>query len=233
MFESSEDLFYNGLLSSNDRFSWIVDDYVELENSFQGISTSFGYEFRLLRESEGSSNVFGYVKYVVRNGPADLAGIKRGDLFNKVDGIQLTIDNYSALLFNSSSYELTIATIEEDAVLATSNNISLVAVELTEDPIFLHKVINLSGVNIGYLVYNQFINNNEAHRALNQVFLDFKNEGITELVIDLRYNPGGSVTTTRLLASMIYGRASADDRLGSIVYNNKLSEYFDSPPFLS
>ena len=109
---SSEELYYQDLLSPTDRFSWIVDDYIALENSFQGISeASFGYDFGLLRESAGSNNVFGYVRYVVEGGPADLAGLKRGDLFNEVDGVQLTEDNFNDALFGKNSYTLTIAQI--------------------------------------------------------------------------------------------------------------------------
>ena len=107
---SSEELYYQDLLSPTDRFSWIVDDYIALENSFQGISeASFGYDFGLLRESAGSNNVFGYVRYVVADGPADLAGLKRGDLFNEVNGVQLTEDNFNDALFGQSSYTLRLA----------------------------------------------------------------------------------------------------------------------------
>ena len=227
---SSEELYYQDLLSPTDRFSWIVDDYIALENSFQGISeASFGYDFGLLRESAGSNNVFGYVRYVVADGPADLAGLKRGDLFNEVNGVQLTEDNFNDALFGQSSYTLRLAQIEEDAVQSTDQTVSLTAVVLTENPVFLSKVINAGGVNVGYLVYNQFVNNNTTHRELNSVFDTFKSAGISDLVLDLRYNPGGSVTTTRILGSLISGNTTDSDNLGEIVYNEKLSPFFNSP----
>lgn len=226
---SSEELFREDLLSPTDRFSWIVDDYIALENSFQGISTSFGYDFGLLRESAGSTNIFGYVRYVVQGGPADLAGLKRGVLFNQVNGVQLTEANFEEVLFESSSYIITLAEIQEDAIVSTEETVSLTAIELIENPIFLNEVITDGGVKVGYLVYNQFVNNNETHRELNRVFGEFKAEGINDLILDLRYNPGGSVTTTRILGSMIFGAASASDDLGTIVYNQKLSPFFNSP----
>ncbi|MEM6644290.1 MAG: S41 family peptidase, partial [Bacteroidota bacterium] len=226
---SSENLFNNELLAPNDRFSAIFDDYIALENSFQGISTSFGYDFGLLRESPGSTEVFGYVRYVVAEGPADRGGLKRGDLFTKVNDIQLTESNFAELLFNSSAYNLTLAKLDGENIVSTDVKIDLIAEEVNENPIFLSKIIDLGGTKVGYLVYNQFVNNNERHRQLNEAFLNFRTQGISHLVLDLRYNPGGSVTTTRILSSLIYGAGSASENLGTIVYNQKLSETFNTP----
>lgn len=225
-YSSTEELF-KGLKFSEDRFSRIYSNYVELENALQGVSKSFGYEFRLLRETEGGSELFGYIKFVVPGGPADLKGLSRGTIFNKVDGQQLTVDNYEALLYDASSYQLSLARIEGGLIVDTNEIIELVAVQLDENAIFLSDVLDVSGRKLGYLVYNQFINNNQAHRELNEVFGRFNNEGINELVIDLRYNPGGSVTTTRLLASMIYAGATSNTNFGIIQYNTKLAEYFN------
>ena len=39
--------FFNSLLYSEDRFSWIQSNFSELINSLQGVSTEAGYEFVL------------------------------------------------------------------------------------------------------------------------------------------------------------------------------------------
>ncbi|MEM6735826.1 MAG: S41 family peptidase [Bacteroidota bacterium] len=228
-FGSSEEMFFESLLSTADRFSWIVDDYIALENSLQGITTSFGYNFRLLRESEGSDDLFGYIEYVVAGGPADNAGLTRGDVFNKVNGNQLTSDNYNSLLFGTNSYELSLARLQNNTIVSGNQKVNLTAVQLIEDPIFLEEIFDIDGQKVAYFVYNQFVNSNEAHRKLNDVFGRFKNEGISDLILDLRYNPGGSLTTTRLLASLIFGKANSNSVFGNIIYNNKLSPYFNSP----
>ena len=158
-----------------------------------------------------------------------MAGLKRGDLFNEVDGVQLTEDNFNDALFGKNTYTLTLAQIQDDAIQPTEQTVSLTAVELTENPIFLNKVIDAGGRKVGYLVYNQFVNNNLTHRELNSVFESFQSAGINDLVLDLRYNPGGSVTTTRILGSLINGSATESDNLGAIVYNEKLSPFFNSP----
>lgn len=225
-YPSSEELF-DDLLSNEDRFSKIVDDYIALEQSFQGISKSFGYDFRLLKVSEGSNDLFGFVKYVVPGGPADLAGLTRGVLFNKVNGVDITVDNYREALFESNSYDLTLAELKNEQVVSTSESLSLVSIELAENPIHLSKVIDAGGVKVGYLVYNQFVNNNQSHRELNNVFGDFENQGISELVVDLRYNPGGSIASTLILSSMIYDDAVSSTNFGSLLYNSKLLNYFN------
>ncbi|MEZ5011718.1 MAG: PDZ domain-containing protein [Bacteroidales bacterium] len=86
-----ESLFYDLLYQYGtiDRFSWIVDDYVALENSFAGISKTMGYDFRLVR-LQTLKNIFGCLNYVIPGSPADIAGIMRGDLFIGVDGESLT-----------------------------------------------------------------------------------------------------------------------------------------------
>ena len=66
-YSSPEDVFENLRYEPGtiDRFSWIVNDYVALENSFQGINLSNGMEFGLVKYKNESDNVFGYVRYVV------------------------------------------------------------------------------------------------------------------------------------------------------------------------
>ena len=72
-FETPEDLFYDGLVSSQDRFSFLVDDYVSLENSFKGVSTTNGMSLGLVLYS--GDKVLAYVRYVLPNTSAEAAGI--------------------------------------------------------------------------------------------------------------------------------------------------------------
>ena len=71
-------------------------------------------------------------------------------------------------------------------------------------------------------MYNQFVS--EKSHQLNQVFRNFKNEGISELVIDLRYNGGGSIKNCVELASMITGQFS-NEIFAEEQWNSKLLPY--------
>ncbi|MEM9340544.1 MAG: S41 family peptidase, partial [Bacteroidota bacterium] len=231
-FPTPEGLF-NTLLFQEDRFSWIVDDYIALDNAFQGVSKSFGYEFKLLRVSSASNELFGYVEYVIPDSPAGVAGLKRGDIFTEVNGQVLTLENYVSLIIESDNYTLTLANFRSSELLTSNTEVPLTAVELVENPILLSKTLEVGNVRVGYFVYNQFINNNVAHIELNNVFQSFIQDEVSELVLDLRYNPGGSLFTCRLLASMIYGEANENTVLGSLIFNDKVSDLNTDFSFLS
>ena len=80
--------FYNTLLFTEDRFSFLSENYVDLVNGFQGVSKSNGLEFGLSLFGEGRE-VFGYVEYVINDSNASTTDIQRGDIFVTVDGTQL------------------------------------------------------------------------------------------------------------------------------------------------
>ncbi len=86
-----------------DRFSWIVDDYVALENSFQGINLNTGMEFGLVRYGNSAINIYGYVRYVLPNSSAAGSGITRGMYFNTANGTQLTDTYHGGLLFSDAT----------------------------------------------------------------------------------------------------------------------------------
>src|SRR5690625_6656940 len=83
--------------------------------------------------------------------------------------------------------------------------------------------------------YNEF--NYLYHQDLNDVFSQFKNLGIDEMILDLRYNPGGSVLTAALLASMLYS-TDTEKRFIKYQFNEKhqeestAMEFFNQVPIL-
>ena len=199
-FATPEALF-DGLLSSQDRFSFLVDDYVSLENSFQGKSTTNGMQLGLVLYS--SDKVLAYVQYVLPNTSAEAAGIKRGDMFINVDGVQMTLANYQGLLAKST-YEIEVAYLDGNTITNTGEKVSLGKTEYNTNPVYLVKVLDVEGVKVGYLMYNSFTSNYDDE--LNDAFLELKNAGVSELVLDLRYNGGGSVETAVDISSMITGQ---------------------------
>jgi C-terminal processing protease CtpA/Prc len=221
-FNSPRDVF-NSLLyqpGTVDRFSWIVDDYVALENSFQGINVSNGMEFGLVRFATNTSNVFGYVRYVIPGSDAELQGITRGMLFTEVDGTQITDSNFNGLLFgDNTSYTISLANYNDGDPVVNGNSITLNKTQLQENPIHLTTTITEGSNKIGYLMYNQFTSS--FNNQLNAAFATFQGEAITDLIIDLRYNGGGSAATARYLASMITGQF-AGQVFSKSVYNDKL-----------
>ncbi|WP_194768074.1 S41 family peptidase [Tamlana sp. I1] len=196
-----------------DRFSWIVDNYFELDAFFSGISMSNGMEFQIYRFPASPETVFGVVTYVLPNTSAETNGVKRGDIFYGVDGTSLTTSNVSQLL-STNNYTINLGTYNDnntadtndDSITPTTESIALTKVQYTENPIYINNVLNVNSKKIGYLMYNGFTGTDAFNNELNNVFGSFKSAGINELVLDLRYNSGGSVNTAILLSSMITGQ---------------------------
>lgn len=201
-FESPEALF-NDLLAPQDRFSIIVDNYIALENSLDGINFTTGMQFGLVNISD-SNSVFGFVRYVVPNSPAEDAGIERGMIFNSVNGETLTPNTNFNSLFGGDAYTIGLAEFNGAELTPLSTEISLFKTQLTENPIYSVEVIEEDNTKVGYLMYNGFRSNFDSQ--LNTVFANFKSENIDELVLDLRYNSGGNIETAKDLASMITGQ---------------------------
>ena len=228
--ETDPFIFFDNLTYSEDRFSWAVDDYKTLVNSFAGISKSNGLEFGLVNSA--SRGLFGIVRYVVPNSDASTKDIIRGEVFNGVNGTTLTVDNYIELLFGSAdTYTLNMANITATTITRNGKDVILTKQEgLNENPIFITKTIETGGKKIGYLMYNQFTN--EYDSELNAAFGQLKAAGVTDLVVDFRYNPGGSVNSARLLSSMIYGTNTSDLFLRQI-WNSKLNSQLASEDYFA
>lgn len=217
--------YFNALLyKAIDRWSFITDDYQGLIDYFSGIRKSVGYSIRLYMISENSKDVVGFIEYVNPNTPADNAGLKRGDMFFEINDTKLTTDNYQDLL-GLDSFTLTLGELNDDLTITPlSPQISLTAEKLTIDPILLDTVIEHAGAKVGYLVYTSFVADYD--EELKDVFSMFKNEGVDNLVLDLRYNSGGAVNTAVLMASMIAPSADTGKVLLNNSFNENLTNYF-------
>ena len=157
--DNPADFFENQLQFSEDRFSRFNEDYRILTQSLSGINKSNGLKFGLVNPT-GTNDIFGYVRYAIRGSDASTKNIDRGDLFRGVNGQLLTRHNYIDLLFgdNSDSYTLNMASFENDEVTLNGEDVLLTKQEgLQEDPIFLDKTFEIQGKVIGYLVYQQFL----------------------------------------------------------------------------
>ncbi len=209
---SNPDEFFSKLKHPEDRFSYIYDNYRELENTLDGIISTTGVEFGLLYACQNCNQLIGYIKYILEGSNAIEKDIKRGDLFTGVGGTILTTSNYQALLYgNQPSITLNMASIENGRIARNFKEVDLVKEEdFKINPIQVAKVLNWSSGDatfnkkIGYLMYNQFVA--DRGNDLNQVFKEYKTQEIDDLILDLRYNGGGSIQNCVELSSMITGQ---------------------------
>src|SRR5690606_399525 len=139
--------------------------------------------------------------------PASNANIKRGDIFNAIDGTLLNTTNFSSVVSRLENETIKLSFVSaNNGTLTFIEDKTIIAGVISENPIYLTKIFNaISGKKVGYLVYNGF--RTSYNDELNAAFATFKNENIDELILDLRLNGGGSVESSAYLSSMIYGNA--------------------------
>lgn len=204
------DDFFQSLLTDDDRFSWIQENYQDLLNSLQGISKEGGFEYVLYKEDD-NNNVLAQILYIKPSSPAENAGLTRGDAITHVNGQQLNTSNYQSVLsaLANSNYSITYKPLLIDnEAFDEPKTVSLTTVVYTENPNYLSKIIEIDGKKVGYYVYNFFASGTDDQTGvydveMENIFAGFKAKGITDLILDLRFNSGGSEVSANSLASLI------------------------------
>jgi len=203
-FDGNPDALFKSLLSEEDRFSWIVDDYVALENQLNRVYKTSGMSL-ILAELGETGGVFAVVRYVLAGSDADDKEIKRGDIFYSVNNELMTTDNYADLLdAENENFSIQLAEINEDVLTPTGVSVNLVKSVFQENTVHKYDVIEIDNQKVGYLMYNGFTADSESN--LTNALSEFSAEGIDHFVIDLRYNRGGRISVAIKLASMITGQ---------------------------
>ena len=185
---------------SADRWTSLTDDAKGLTDSFAGEGTSYGYSLGVYLFSNTSNQCFAVVQFVYPGTPAEKAGMKRGDLILQMNGTDITTSNYYDL-FYSSSVTLGMAALNGNVISLNNKTISLTAVSMYQEPVNTYKVINKGSSKIGYLFYTDYTL--KSHEKLLEVLQSFKASGVTDVILDLRYNLGGYSLTSQILSSML------------------------------
>lgn len=222
---------YNGDDTDEPKYSYISD--ITQQNP-----VAYTPEKKAAVDLEGNGNDFGlslaitgvktayilYVKAVYEGSPADAAGFKRGDKIAKING-QSFGSNYDAeigtldhLIFNSPSI-----TCSGTTNTNTTYNRPLNKVSYKSSPIYKDSVYSSGTKKIGYLAYARFSKETNSLPEFERVFTKFIQQGVTDLIIDLRYNGGGYVTTAENLINRI-APSSLNGKVMFIENYNKLMQ---------
>lgn len=198
--------FFKSLLSSQDRFSFMVN--TEDSSSYpRSIRNMYGFDYTVVKLA--SNQVITVVKLVLQNSPAFNAGLERGMIITKINGKVITAANAESMassIKDQTVVDLTVGKWQSGTV-TDEKNITVYYGFSFEQPI-LSKVFEKNGKKVGYLYIYDFPDG--MTQILNQRFAELKAAGVQELILDLRYNYGGSVSSAAALCSLIPSGLSSD-----------------------
>lgn len=222
-YETDPKAYFKKILVADDRYSGITDDLQSLLNSTQGIEKTFGYSLAYQWVDEAQTKVRAIVEYVYPQSPASLAGIERGDLIVSLNGQNITTANMEELI-GSPSINIGIRKYR-DGNYTAPETVALTMAVVEQNPVHTHKIINTGAQKVGYLFYSSYIG--KFNGSLDSVFAGFKSAGVSELILDLRYNLGGYEEAIVNLCSHIAPAAVCQNKELIIrkEYNADLTEY--------
>ena len=224
-----EAFFYELIYDEEDKWSYITDDWKSLELELSGTPVSMGYS-PAFGSFSGSSRVFIVVEYVYPGSPAHNAGLKRGDIILTINGVTMDTSNYYDL-YSQSGYTAGLGVYADNTITPSGKTITMTAASFQADPLVYDSVFTIADKKIGYMVYTEFISgeNDQYLVTLDRVFDRFRSNGISDIIIDLRYNPGGEIAPSGYLASALapYSVVSSSSIFVTFLYNKVLQSYFE------
>jgi carboxyl-terminal processing protease len=204
-----------------DRFSYLTTQAEE--DALFGDSQFVGFGFRQQTDLDAGTVT---VLDVFEGGPAFQGGLDRGSRLQAIDGVPIAAvlaseGGLSAALGPAEiGYQIEVIFLNQAGELLTS---TLTKDTVTIPPVTGTRIFQLNGKQTGYLVLRNFVD--PGVPALNNAFSQFRAAGVTQVIIDLRYNGGGLVRTLQHLANLLGSRIanSSGAVFSALVYNDKNS----------
>lgn len=209
--------FLKSLLASDDKNFSVVDSLSPV------ISPTYGFEYTLNKLISSDTIYYALITNVLPQSPASEAGLQRGEWITAIDNFYITKKNEKELLGGTDALDIEVGnylawkeSVDEDnekdtVAIVQRRNASLPAARLvTEETIPVHTII---ANKVGYMLYNSF--DEAADEQLRELSQYYKEEGIADFVLDLRFNSGGSMESAQLLGTIL---APADKLNSPFVY---------------
>lgn len=217
--------FFGKLLSEKDGrnkvpFSYIEDRSTTTQTrSISQTNYSYGFDFLAAGPDKNTINA-GVVTYVLENSPASEAGLLRGDIINYINNKKVDNTNILSLIGGPEVILLV------NRNFTTQLNITLPSARsINDNPVY--KVSKLNNNQVGYLMYNHFTpGSSDGKKDYDDALRQASNElkGVKDLILDLRYNNGGAVSSAEVLLSILCPAQVLDQDVGYLQYSEKVGK---------
>jgi len=189
-----------------DKYSFLDDGAVS--SSLGGVSGDFGFSVFYNDDDANSSTPTEdlRIKYVSPGSPAATAGLKRGYQITTLNGrtgsalstsLSANVSFVSTAVFGSGS-TVSMTVKKPDG---SNQSVTIARATYANNPILATKTFTVGSKKVGYIAYNSFTTN--SRDALRAAIGKFQTDGASELIVDLRYNGGGSVATSDVFTNLI------------------------------
>lgn len=221
--------------ASNDSYSF-VDSVMETP------LPTYGFDYSLVRSQDIDTAYNALVTYVIPGSPAEKAGLQRGNWIMKVDTSYISKKYETALLQGTQARDLVmgvwkevIPEVEEGEeepepvykVVPNDITLKMGAAQIVEDnPFHKSEILDLSTGKVGYLMYNSFTagtkdDPEKYNNELRKWSAELAQENIHKVILDLRYNAGGTLDCVQLLSTILAPSYYLDQNMTFLEYNDK------------
>lgn len=199
----------NGMVSSvGDEYTSYSDKDVT-DNFNEAVNGKYMGIGALIMKSENDLVIY----KVFEDSPSYKAGLKDGDIILKLDDKDtkdMSVNDIASIVKNDDNKEVKLL------IKRGEENLDITIVkDMVELPVVSGKVINHNDKKIGYISLSIF--SSVASEQFNKQLVKLEKEGISGLVIDVRGNSGGYLTTVTDIASYFLKK-------GDIIYKLEVND---------
>jgi len=215
---------------------------IAADNAFFSSGQNAGFGFRLSSDL-GAQKL--WIAEAFEGAPALAAGMDRGTEVLAIGETQATLQLVTQLIASGGTDAINNAIGPSTPGLTrwfrirngtTTTEVAVTKTNYTLTPVssrYGALVLNDGGTSVGYLNLRTFIDT--ADPALRTAFANFRSQGITKVIVDLRYNGGGLVSIGELLSNLLGGNRFSSDIIDKMVFrpeksSNNSTEFFNPQP---
>lgn len=217
--------FLLSAVSPRDQKNGIVFSHIEktaISSGKKSLSSmpTFGFEAAVLRDQ--NNNYYLRILYVYDNSPAAEAGLARGNWIIAADNRPLGADAYTTYVGQpQEACSFTLARYFENRFYPTDTVLMPAPRSVYVPSVYKKTTIPGGSRTASYIMYNEFDDNTEIFQSL---FSEIASSSTDDIILDLRYNPGGYVATAQALCTHLAPSSALGKTCLKMTYNKKIGQ---------